>query len=496
MTTIDRGVTFLDDAAARQTGLHSRRATIVPGESGELGENPHKHSLPAGRMAGEKGRILGESAPDAHTAYPTAALGPLAGAALAIAEGGQLDVAMAGQTVLATAALLTQGLFNVRTLAGCKPLSLFFCTIADSGDGKSTAEGVALARVHTLERLGHVAHGDALARRGADDPAPRTPYRLVKNATAQGIWRGFKDGQPSQGSFTAEGAAMLCGWGMSKEHSSHTCAALNDLWDGSAISLARGAEGQTQLYGKRLSAHWLIQPEPARDALHDPLLEAIGFWPRFLLAWPQPLAPRLAREWRPERSPAISAFWTRCEELYQRPLPDGCDDLPAIEASPEALALACATFERLEREARTAGGKLVDVKPYAVRATEQAFRIAAVLAAFDGREVIDVDAMRGGIALVAYSLETWKGVFGCREDSERYGWARALHAWMGKQPDGRASETAMLKNATPKRLRVSHRRDTALALLEGAGLIRRAMDYTLSGGERLVYGTWEVVNHA
>lgn len=477
-------------------GSRARAHIQPPGDRGDLGDSQALAPKTGGRSAGDSGRFLGDSPRYVSPAYPADALGPLLGVARAVAEGGQLDIAMAGQTVLATAALLAQGVRNVRTLAGIKPLSLSLLTIAESGDGKSTAEGVALRRISDLEREEHRLFMADLTRRDNKDdrPAPRSPYRVIKDATAQGIWRAFKDGQPAQGSFTAEGAAMLCGWGMGAEHRAHTAGALNDLWDGGPVSLSRGTEGRTQLYGRRLAVHWLLQPAPARGALHDPLLENIGFWPRFLIAWPAPLAPRKARQWRPENDPAIVAFWDRCGELFSEPLPDGCTDLLAIEADQEALALACRSFEALEREARTAGGKLADVRAFAVRATEQAFRVAGVLAAFDGRETIDASTMRGAVRLVTYSLETWQGIFGSREEAEAIEWARALFAWMFKQ-GGRVSEQAVLRIG-PKSLRSRQRRDTALALLETEGLVRRAIDYTGNGGERVVPGAWEVINVA
>ena len=466
--------------------------TQPPGDRGDLGDSPALAPKTDGRHAGDSGRLLGESPRYVSPGYPVEALGPLADVARAIAQGGQLDIAMAGQAVLATAALLAQGVRNVRALAGVKPLSLNLLTIAESGDGKSTAEGVALRRIADLERAEDRLFLADLARRDKKDdrPPPRSPYRVMKDATAQGIWRAFKDGQPAQGSFTAEGASMLCGWGMSSEHRAHTASALNDLWDGGAVSLSRGTDGRTQLYGRRLSVHWLLQPAPARGALHDPLLESIGLWPRFLIAWPAPLAPRKARPWRPESDPAICAFWDRCEELFQELLPDGCADQPVIEADEQAQALAGRSFEALEEAARTTGGKLADVRAFAVRATEQAFRIAGVLAAFDGRETIDANTMRGAVKLAMYSLETWQGIFGHREEAEAIEWARTLHAWMVKQ-GGRVSETAVLHTG-PKSLRSRQRRDTALALLEADGLIRRAIDYTVTGGERLAPGTWEV----
>ena len=81
--------------------------------------------------------LKGRNAP----AYPMAALGPLAPACAAIASAGQVQPAMVGQALLGAASLLTQGLFNVETLNGPRPLSLYLLTLGDSGDGKSTRRG-------------------------------------------------------------------------------------------------------------------------------------------------------------------------------------------------------------------------------------------------------------------------------------------------------------------------------------------------------------------
>lgn len=477
--------------------LARRRGCDRPaGDSGDLGDNPRNRAVFDGATSGRPRAILGDS-PFAAPEYPVEALGPLAPVARAIADGGQLDIAMAGQVALATAALMTQGLWNVRTLAGVKPLTLYMLTVAESGDGKSTAESVALSKVAETERAEHDLFVAEQARRAADKgdtrPPPITPYRTMKDATAQGIWRAFKDGQPSQGSFTAEAAVMLCGWGMSSEHRAHTAAALNDLWDGSAVSLSRGTDGRTQLYGRRLAVHWLIQPDAARQALHDPLLTTIGYWPRFLVAWPAPLKPRLARQWRPELDPAITAFWSRCAELFREPLL-GCDaGTPVIEADAAALTVAKKSFEALEQAARTAGGRLADIRAFAVRATEQAFRVAAVLTAWSGSEEIDANTFRDAVRLVAYSLETWQGIFGSRAEAEVADWARTLLSWLIKQ-GGRAPEQAIL-HVGPKSLRSRHRRDAALAALEAAGLIRHAVEHSTAGVERVNRNAWEVTTN-
>lgn len=480
------------------------------GEKGEKGESQGKSSDYRKNPGANEGRkransplewAKGEFSPPA---YPIEALGPLAGVAHVIAEKGQIDPAMAGQCVLTAAALCVQGLKEVRTLAGSKPLSLYGATIADSGDGKSFAEGIALGGIRKLEHKNHLIYKASVEKdmkgKGSKEAASGEelppPYILMKNATAQGIWRSFRDGVASQGSFTSEAAVMLSGWGMSAEQRAHTAGSVNDLWDGGAISIQRGTEGRTQLYGRRFTVHWLIQPDAVSESLHDPLLTTIGFWPRFLIAWPSPMKPRTAASWHFWDDPTVKAFWHRCEALLEPQMdwPDEEREFPHIACENEAYKLACAFFERMEQQARGDGGKLTEIKSFAVRATEQAFRIAGVLAVFNGDDEIRIEAMRSGIALAAYSLDTWRGIFGDREENEHRLWAKQLYTWIRDKSDGTATETAMLKCATPKSLRSKHKRDTAMGILQAEGLLFPALEFTANGGDRAVPHTWRTVD--
>lgn len=419
--------------------------------------------------------------------YPVDALGPLADACLIIAKHGQVHEAMAGQCLLTTAALLAQSVADVRTLAGVKPVSLFSMTLADSGDGKSTVEEATLRRVRDRQKRDGRAYREALAAitggsRKKNEPSadlPPEPYRIMKDGTVEGIRRSFKEGLCAQGCFTSEAAVVLGGYGMSAEHRGKSAGNLNALWDDGEISVARGGESRLQLYDRRLSIHWLVQPLVARQAIHDPMLSAIGFWPRFLLAVPPPSPPLRALEFKPEDHPAIRRFWDRCRDLLDRPTAEDCSGNAIIQANQEAMELAKRFYEKMQIEAKR--GSLQEVKPFAVRATEQAFRIAAVLAVFQGRESIELEIMRHGITLATYSVLAWQSVFGGQEENADRELALVLYAWILKQNGFQATETAILQIG-PKPIRSRNRRDTALAMLQQAGLV---------GDER---GTWYALN--
>ncbi len=411
--------------------------------------------------------------------YPLEALGPLADAARDLAAGAQVAPAMAGQSLLAAAALLAQGAANVRTLSGqVAPLSLYALTIAKSGDGKDTADRPALRPIHDFQREEGKRYAEALAEfeeakasRKKSEPPPENPgpapYRIAADLTIEGMRRSFSEGVAAQGIFSTEAGAVLAGHAMTPEQRTKTAANLCGLWDRGHLSVVRAGGGRTERYGVRLSAHLLIQPAALGDVLADETLSGIGFWPRFLLAWPAPLAPRVFKQWRPEDSPGITQYWADCKRLLSRPLPDDCDPLPVIELDAQATDRMAALFEMMEHEGRLGG--LRDVQPFALRATEQACRVAGVLACFAGADKIDDQTAAHGAALAAHSLDNWQATLSGKADPIP-AWALTLYRWLVERVGWVALKD--IPRIGPNSLRAADRRDAALDRLEALGLVQ------------------------
>lgn len=431
---------------------------------------------------------MGFTAPD----YPINALGALSEVAKAIQDEAQVSAAMAGQSVLAAAALATQHTANVKTLAGTKPLSLYVLTIAESSEGKSTAEIPALQAIRDYQRkqgneyaqkIKEIEKASKFGKKEYIQDIPQEPWLTMKDATIVGIRRSFNCGLPSQGAFTSEAAVMMSGYGMSPENRAKTAGTFNALWDDGELSVARGTAGRIQLYDRRFSKHFLIQPDAVRESLNDPLLETIGYWSRYIIAWPEPAPPRKARTFEPEKNKAMRWYWSRCEELLTNMPTEDCSGLPTIKADAEAIMFIKAFFEQMEAKAK--GGSLSSIKPYALRATEQLFRVAGVLAAFSGEDTLTIDAAKNSAELVTYSLETWRGIFGDRQEAEAATKALRLFEWIYKQKDGVVSKDAILQKGP--RPRGKSTRDKSLAVLELNGLI-----------EHIGSGYWAIkkVNHS
>jgi hypothetical protein len=253
---------------------------------------------------------------------------------------------------------------------------------------------------------------------------------------------------------------------MSADHRLKTAAALCGLFDRGHLSVIRAGDGRTERYGVRLSAHLLVQPAALGDTLDDEALAGIGFWPRFLLAWPPPLAPRVHRPWRADTCPAVGAYWRRCRELLDTPAPDDCGDLPTVELDAEAVTFVAGFFGRMEIEARRGG--LRDVRPWALRATELLCRVAGVLTIWAGADTIGATTARNAAQLVTASLDAWQAARDGRADPAP-AWALTLYAWLVERRE--PSTIRDIPRLGPASLRSAARRNAAIERLEAAGLV-------------------------
>ena len=142
---LDRRNAFIPEAAKRY------REAKEPGAKGRAIHDTEN----ARRWAHPKPDHPLPLAPLMHAArpYPVAALGPvLSNAANSIAARCQCASALAAQSVLAVASLAAQRLADVRLPYGqTRPLSLYFVTVAASGDRKTTADNEALIPVRMHE---------------------------------------------------------------------------------------------------------------------------------------------------------------------------------------------------------------------------------------------------------------------------------------------------------------------------------------------------------
>lgn len=391
--------------------------------------------------------------------FPLEALGPVLGqAAERLRYHVQTPAGMAGQSVLAAAALAVQGCVDVqRGPIGMGPVSLFCLTVAESGDRKSTIDRLALSPIRRLEqerrealpaalsnykasfeawemRRNSIVNGSNLKKKGAisasqqeevrakllglDLDKPRPPSRpnlTFEEPTAEGIYRHLQESDPTAGLFSDEAVGFFGGHGMSDDNRGRTIASLSKLWDGSPISRTRGAIGESGiLAGRRLSAHLMLQPVIAAKVLGDPVLLGQGFLARFLICHEASIAGTRFLKGRdvsqgPQQDPAICDYWDVLATIMRRPLDvdKATGELRPRLARIEGPAFHdwCALHDGIERHLAE-DGRFTDVKPFASKAADNAARIATILALVEGYDHPQAEHIKRAGALIAYYLES------------------------------------------------------------------------------------------
>lgn len=376
--------------------------------------------------------------------YPVANLGPtMRLAAEAIASKVQAPIELAAQSVLSTAALAAQAHFDVRLPYGQdRPCSLFFITIAASGDRKSSTDNEANWPVRAREKhlredyeilfkawkldhsawaatkrkiendakIEHDERRNRLEELGDEPQRPLAPILTSGDITPDGLTKNWSFMHGALGVFSAEGGQFVAGHGMNDDNRLRTAAMISGLWDGNAVVRIRAGDGVTTLSGRRLSAHLMIQPDAAAGFLSDRTLRDQGLLSRVLLASPISIAGRrMYRKSSLEDEQAIAAYGQSVRQLLEKTprslgAPNELDPVP-LALAPQAEAEWISFFNHVEAECG-AEGDLKVIRDVAAKAAENAARIATVVAAIGnpGINQIDLDAMRCGIGLADWYL--------------------------------------------------------------------------------------------
>lgn len=402
--------------------------------------------------------------------YPVADLGPLAAAAIAVQDITEAPAAIAAQSVLGVAALAAQGLADAPTLVGRAPASLFLLTIAESGERKSTCDGLAMQAVRAFEaemqddaRRDHARYCNRHAlwtaerklvlggkkgsssERAADLDAlgpepepPLWPTLVPSEPTLEGLTKNMGQLRASLGLFSDEGGQFLGGHSMSAENRLRTASGLSSFWDGSPQTRLRAGDGAGAFRGRRLSAHLMAQPIAARDFLADPVMGGQGLLARFLIAAPPPARGTRLRMADPDpRSLAVlDGFHQTIGAMLRQPLPlrDGSRnelDQPRLTLRADAADL-LRTFALATEREQADGCALEPVAAFASKAAEQAARIATVLALFEnpGAQTIEPDTMNCAVKLATFYLNEALRVMGHAGASKDMTDADTLRRWL------------------------------------------------------------------
>jgi hypothetical protein len=465
--------------------------------------------------------------------YPVDALGPFREVVEAVQGMTQAPVAIPAQSALAVGSLAVQGFADVETLGGPRPLSLYFLTVARTGERKSACDAPFMAPLHAHEREQEHARRAAVlswtnahaiwkgerdrilaeARKergekrmaaqadlealGPEPAAPPSADRTVTEPTFEGLTKLFALGQPSLGLFSDEGGQFLGGHAMNSDNRQKTLAALNDLWQGNAIRRTRAGDGHATLYGRRLAVHLMVQPTVARAFMADPLAADTGFLPRFLICEPpSAIGTRRYANARHDKD-ALETFGARLRDILDTPLPMDPDTrelepriLPLASKARALLVAFSDTIEALQAPGRD----LAHITGAGSKAAEQAARIAGVLTLWRDINAVEVQPgeMADGITLAQYYLSEASRLASAATVSVEIVRAETLRRWLlesWSHPDVLPRDVVQFG---PNALRDTKKVRLALSILEQHGWLVPLEPGSLVRGKRR-REAWKIV---
>lgn len=286
----------------------------------------------------------------------------------------QAPTPICAASALTVASLAAQPLADIELPSmGVTPLSLFFLSIAKTGERKSAADKVAMGVINEIE---------ARIERNTDSEA--RPM-LFSDLTIEGLDTEFDRGARSLALVNDDGGQVTSARQASDDGKTKFLTGISKAWDATPRKVLRKRSGRTWVIGKRLTTHLMLQPILATDLLNDNVWTQQGALPRFLVAWPASrIGTRRLTDWTTEGKRAYQAFQDRMATLLGADHPTHEHDHSAL--SPPSLPLRDEARQRWinfydEIESQIGdNGPLCNVQGFGAKLPEHAGRLAGVFA--------------------------------------------------------------------------------------------------------------------
>ena len=366
--------------------------------------------------------------------YPLDALGPVlkpAAKDLAAREGAAPCIA--AQAVLAATATVVQPRWDVSADGQTTPTSLFLLGLAGSGSGKTAADREAFRQIREREQ-----QEDATYQASKElDPGTkfRQPVYVFSDISIEGMLRMLHQHSPHCILLHSDAAVFFGGYAMRDDRALQTAGQLADLWSGSPVSKIRGNMDEAlRLSNRRLSMSFAIQPELAPGLVLNQQLQAQGFLPRCLVAFPQPA------DVPPYTSKVAAPAWTSFQNELNRILdvPVNLDEVSGsitfatLPLDDPAFDLWLGCYEHYRTLANRTKGPL---RAQYLRGAEHVKRLAGNLAAVEGCASVGPDHINNAAMLVAYYIREWEWLEAkMRAYGDHASEAQQLWEWMCSQP--------------------------------------------------------------
>lgn len=408
--------------------------------------------------------------------YPVDALPPRLRAAVEEVCGFvQAPLPLVASSAIAALSLAIQAHVDVKRaekLSG--PVGLYIIVVADSGERKTTCDSFFMDEIRRYEaeqqevakpalsayradlnaweakcsaikenirqaardNKATATHEDVLCKLEAEKPEPpQIPRLLYADATPEALSYALGRQWPSGGVVSAEAGIVFGSHGMSADSVMRNLATLNQLWDGSALTIDRRTSESFTVSGARLTVALQVQEATLRAffAKAGALARGSGFMARFLVAWPHSTQGTRKFVDAPNSWPQLTTFNRRIAEILaqQAPINDrGCLEPVMLTMTPEARAEWIEFHDHIETRLAP-NGDLFDVRDVASKSADNAARLAALFHVFAGETgPIGLDSVESATCIVAWHLSESDRFFGELALPEELSNAVRLDKWL------------------------------------------------------------------
>lgn len=433
---------------------------LVQGVEQDVGEGPLQSIMENAEAAWPEPQSLikkTEAPP-----YPVEALPEgLRGAIVEAQSFIKAPMAMVAGSVLAALSTSAQAHIDVRRnkkLHG--PASLFLLTIADSGERKSTCDGVFSSPIAAYEYKERISNKPIIKKHNADadiwraerdgllaaiknqardtekkggkplsalkeklreheesEPErPLEPVLLLEDETQESLIKGLGKGWPTVGILSSEGGTVFGSHAMGKDSITRALATYNVLWDGKPLRVGRKTTDSFTVENARLTMAVQIQESVLRDFIikSGSLARGSGFFARFLVAWPGSTQGTREYSEPPKDTPSLNLYHKRIEEI----LSNNQSIIDDKKINPKMLSFATEAkeywvdFFNLIEEQLSAGGEFCETKDVASKTADNAVRLAGLFQIYKGdADEIDIESIKSGCDLALWYLVESKRFF-------------------------------------------------------------------------------------
>lgn len=327
---------------------------------------------------------------------------------------------------------------------------------------------------------------DKLRQHEAKKPCiPRVPDLLRGDDTPESLANDLAHRWPAGAVISSEAGVVFGSAAMGKDRAMRNLALLNILWDGGELPIKRKSSESFTVRGARLTLSLQVQEATLLEFFKQTgaLARGTGFLARFLLAWPDSTQGQRIYTRPPNEWPALNEFNRRLRELLDTPVPlcpDGTLVPTLLSLAPEAKAAWIDFHDTVETDLGP-GGKFACIRDVASKSADNAARLAALFNVFkygpNGQ--IGADSFASARQVVFWHLNEALRFFGSQSITPELSAAKNLEDWLVDYCKTNGVNSVAIRTVQqygPYGLRKKDALDSALEILESHGRLRVVQD--------------------